>query len=135
MGPGMKLRASILLASTAFLLLGTGAAAAAPADPVREVRVEILDPGDASGGADVTTSLIGVNACSQSATDDGAGNRRKLQICVEGDAVHVHLERQAAGKSVDVRFAARPEAGKRVRVGKMALGTRQQLEAFVTVTP
>jgi hypothetical protein len=134
----MNHRVSIFLASAAFLLLGTGAAAAGPAgpaDPVRELRVEILDPGDAAGGTDVTTSLIGEHACSQVATDDGAGNRRKLQICVEGEAVHVHVERQAAGKQVDVRFSARPEAGKRVRIGKMALGTKQVLEAFVTVGP
>lgn len=128
-----KLRLS-LLAST-FLLLGTGVAAAGPADPVRELRVEIVDPGDVSGGADVTTSLIGERACSASTTDDGAGNRRKLQICVEGDAVHVRLERQAGSKQVDVGFAARPEAGKRVRIGKMALGAKQLLEAYVTLTP
>ena len=81
-----------------------------------------------------TSGKVGF-ACSQSSSDDGAGNRRKLEICVMGDAIHVHVERQAGGKQVDVRFSARPEAGKRVRIGKLSLGTRQQLEAFITVTP
>lgn len=131
----MKHRVRILLVSTLVLLLGAGGVAASPAEPARELRVEVFDPGDASGGADVTTSLIGERACSTSVTDDGAGNRRKLQICVEGEAVHVRVERQAAGKHVEVGFSARPEAGKRVRIGKLALGTKQHLEAFVTLTP
>jgi hypothetical protein len=126
---------ALLIASTSFLLLAPSSAAAGPADPARELRVEIFDPGDPAGGADVTTSLIGERACSESSADDGAGNRRKLEICVEGDAVRLHIERYSAGKHVDVRFAARPEAGKRIRVGRMALGTRQALEAFVTLDP
>ena len=130
----MNHRALLFASATAILLFTTGSAAAGPAPPVREIRVEVVDPGDAGGGLDITTSLIGEHTCSSSTTA-ALGNRRKLEICVEGDSVYVHIERQADDKQIDVRFAARPAAGTRTRVGKIALGPKQALEAFVTVTP
>ena len=121
-----------------FLLASTTLAAAQPSSPAaapgaaRQVHVEVTDPGDPAGGAELTTTLLGDRACASSVTDDGTA-ARKLQVCLDGGAVRLRLERRAGGKNLEVDLAARPVPGKRVLLGAVALGPRQRLEAFVTV--
>lgn len=129
---------TLLLA--AMLAPATAAADSRPApapSPVRTVHLEITDPGDPGGALELTTSLVGERACTGVELAEGP-SQRKLDLCVLGPAgrsgVEVHLERRAAGHTVDVRFAALAPAGKRTRVGRVTLGAGRVLEAHATVT-